>query len=453
MSLDFFFNPKSIAVIGASNNKLKLGYEVFKNLKTYEGRVYPVNIRESVVQGVKAYRSVLDVPDEIDLAVIVIPRGYVKQAIIDCCKAGVKGAIVITGGFSETGAEGKRLEEEIVGIAREHGLRIIGPNCVGVMNTSVNLNATFIMSARKGYVAFISQSGALGAGIIYKTVREGIGFSKFVSVGNMADVSIDELIDYLADDEETKAIAVYLEGLRSGRRFIEACRRVYSKKPVIVLKGGVGVYGSRATQSHTGSLAGSPEIYNAAFKQARVIVSRNVTELLSMSRAFTQPRPRGSRVAVITNAGGVGVLVTDELERRGLVLARFSSETINALRRILPPIAAVNNPVDMIASARGREYYLVTKTILRDNSVDAVIVACVVPTFAGMTPTEHAEGVLKAIREARVKKPVIGLFMAGEVSLEARKLLENNGIPVYETPEEAASAIEALCKHSLYREV
>lgn len=216
--LDYFFNPKGIAVIGASNDPKKLGYEVFKNLKEYKkGKVYPVNIKEEEVQGVKAYKSVKDIPDEIDLAIIVVPKRFVKDTLIQCGEKGVKGVVIITAGFGETGEEGKREEKELVEIAHKYGMRIIGPNCVGIMNTHVDLNATFITVAKKGNVAFISQSGALGAGIVYKTIKEDIGFSKFISVGNMADVDFAELMEYLADTEEDKAIALYIEGVRNGK--------------------------------------------------------------------------------------------------------------------------------------------------------------------------------------------------------------------------------------------
>ncbi|MEO2152550.1 MAG: CoA-binding protein, partial [Thermococcus sp.] len=227
MNLDYFFKPKGIAVIGASNDPMKLGYEVFKNLKKYmDGKVYPVNVKDEVVQGVKAYKNVKDIPDEVDLAIIVVPKRFVKQSIIDCGEKGVKGAVIITAGFGETGEEGKKEEKELVEIAHKYGMRLIGPNCVGVMNTHNDMNATFIMDAKKGSIAFVSQSGALGAGIVYKTVKEGIGFSKFISLGNMADLDFAELMEYLADTEEDRAIALYIEGLKDGRKFIEVAKRV-----------------------------------------------------------------------------------------------------------------------------------------------------------------------------------------------------------------------------------
>lgn len=445
MTFDYFFKPKTIAVIGASNDPLKLGYEVFKNLKKYrEGRVYPVNVKDEVVQGVKAYRNVKDIPDEVDLAVIVVPKKFVKQTIIDCGEKGVKGIVLITAGFGETGEEGKREERELVEVAHRYGMRIIGPNCVGIMNTHNSMNATFIMDAKKGDIAFVSQSGALGAGIVYKTLKEGIGFSKFISIGNMADVDFSELMEYLADDEESKAIALYIEGIKDGRRFMEAAKRVTKKKPVIVLKAGKSESGARAASSHTGSLAGSYRIYEAAFKQTGILVANTIDEMLSMARAFTQPLPKGNKVAIMTNAGGPGVLTADEIDKYGLKLANLKEETMQKLREFLPPMAAVRNPVDMIASARGEEYYRTAKLLLEDENVDILIAICVVPTFAGMTPTEHAEGVIRAVKEVNSGKPVLALFMAGYVSEPAKELLEKEGIPVYERPEDVGIAAYAL---------
>jgi len=451
--LDYFFRPKTIAVIGASDDKSKLGYDVFRNLWRYGGRVYPVNVRREHVQGVRAYRNVKELPEVPELVIIVVPKKFVKQTLIDSGEAGARAAIIITAGFRETGPEGLREELELARIAREYGMRVIGPNCVGVMNTSVGLNATFVMDAKPGKIAFVSQSGALGGAIIYKTVRESIGMSKFISVGNMVDVDFTELIKYLASDPDSMAIALYVEGLRNGKDFLKAARDVTSRKPVIVLKGGRFGAASKAVASHTGSLAGNYSIYRALFRQAGIIEASTIDEMLSMSRAFSQPLPKvrngGLRVAIMTNAGGAGVLISDEVERRGLRLADLSESTINELRKVLPPIAAVHNPIDMVASARGSDYYRVAKLLLRDGNVDILIAACVVPTFAEMSRTEHAEGIIKAVKESGNLKPVLGLFMAGEVSANARELLEREGIPTYERPEDVASAAEALVKQSI----
>ncbi|MCD6559649.1 MAG: CoA-binding protein [Palaeococcus sp.] len=448
MALDYFFTPRSIAVLGASNDSMKLGYEVFKNLKEYGDKVYPVNIKDEEVQGVKAYKNVKDIPDEVDLAVIIVPKRFVKQSVIDCGEKGVKGIIVITAGFGEIGAEGKKEEKELVEIAHKYGMRIIGPNCVGIMNTHNRMNASFVMNAVRGSVAFISQSGALGAGIVYKTIKENIGFSKFISVGNMADVDFADLMEALADDEESKAIALYIEGVKDGKRFMEVAKRVSKKKPIIALKAGKSESGARAASSHTGSLAGSYAIYDAAFNQSGILVANSIDEMLSMARAFTQPLPKGKNVAIMTNAGGPGVLTADAIDKHGLKLANLEEETMRKLREFLPPMAAVKNPVDMIASARGEDYYKTAKLLLEDPNVDMLIAICVVPTFAGMTPTEHAEGVIRAMKEVNNGKPVLGLFMAGYVSEKAKEVLEKEGIPAYERPEDVGIAAYALAKFS-----
>ncbi len=446
VDFEYLFHPRSIAVIGASNDPLKLGYEVFKNLKKYGGNVYPVNVKDEIVQGVKAYKSVEDIPDSVDLAVVVVPKRFVKETIEACGRKGVKGAVIITAGFGETGEEGKKEEQELVEIAPRYGMRLIGPNCVGIVNTKAGMNATFIADPKVGDVAFISQSGALGAGIVYKTIKEGIGFSKFISVGNMADIDFAELMEALSESKDDRAIALYIEGVKDGRKFVEVAKRVTKKKPVIALKAGRSESGARAASSHTGSLAGSWKIYEAAFKQSGVLIADTIDDMLSMARAFTQPLPKGRRVAIMTNAGGPGVLTADAVDRRGLKLANLEEKTIEELRSFLPPMAAVKNPVDMIASARGEDYYRTAKLLLQDPNVDMLIGICVVPTFAGMTPTEHAEGIIRAMKEVNNRKPVLAFFMAGYVSEKAKELLEKNGVPTYERPEDVASAAYALVK-------
>jgi len=450
-NLRFFFNPQSVAVIGASNNPLKLGYNVFRNLMKYGGEVYPVNIREKEVQGVKVHGgSVLDIPGNVDLAVIVTRAETVPKVMEECGLKGVKAAIVVTAGFSEVG--NVDLERTVVETARRHGVRLIGPNSVGVMNTKANLNATFVMDAKPGRVAFISQSGALGGAIIYKSLREKIGFSKFVNLGNMADVNFADVLEYFAEDEETNSVALYIEGIKNGREFMEAAKKTARKKPVVALKAGKGEASAKAIASHTGSLAGSYAVYEAAFKQSGVIAAGGIGELLSMARSFDQPMPRGDRVAIMTNAGGPSVLVTDAIEDYGLKLAQLNSKTVDKLRKTLPPIAAVDNPVDMLASGRGEHYEKAAKALLNDENVDLLITVCVVPTFAGMSRTEHAEGVIRAVKNQGKSKPVLALFMAGDVSLEAKELLEKNGIPTYEDPKEVASAAYALCEYQKFTE-
>ncbi|MFP3269192.1 MAG: CoA-binding protein, partial [Desulfurococcales archaeon] len=328
LNLNYFFYPRSIAVIGASNDQTKLGYEIYKNLKSYSGKKYPVNIREKEVLGDRAYARLADIEGEVDLAIIAVPREHILNIVKECGEKGVKGAVIITAGFGETNDERwKRAEIEIVNEARKNGVRLIGPNCVGIMNTKANLNATFIMEARPGKIAFVSQSGALGAGIIYKTIKENIGFSKFISLGNMADLDFSDLLEYLSDDQESETILLYLEGVKDGRRFASSLKKASLKKPVIVIKGGKGRSASEAVSSHTGSVSGSWEIYRSALRQSGALIAESIDEALSMARAFSQPLPRGKRVGIITNAGGAGVLVADQLEARGLEVPRLSEQS------------------------------------------------------------------------------------------------------------------------------
>ncbi|MEM3253921.1 MAG: CoA-binding protein [Fervidicoccaceae archaeon] len=449
MGLDFFFRPRSIAVVGASGDPSKLGHDIFKNLISYGGKVYPVNLKEAEVLGRKAYRSVGEIDDEIDLVVIAVPRQHVRDVVRESGLKGVKGAIVITAGFGETGEEAwKKEEREIVNEARKWGIRIIGPNCVGIMNTSVGLNATFIMSARQGKTDFISQSGALGAGIIYKFVKEKVGISRFVSLGNMADIEFSDLLIDFSEDSESNAIVLYLEGVRDGRRLIESIRKATEKKPVIVIKGGKGASSSEAVSSHTGSIAGSWEIYRAALRHSGAIVAKTIDEAFSMARAFSQPLPKGKRVGIITNAGGGGVLVSDELEERGLQVPRLSEGTVRELKTFLPPFASFRNPVDMIASARGEDYRRAMDLMFQEDSVDIIVAISVVPTFGGISRDEHAKGVIDSVRKWGKKKPVIALFMAGDISSPSKEILEAEGIPVYERPEDAAAAVWALHEFS-----
>jgi len=441
--LRLFFSPKSVAVIGASNNPSKLGYTLFRNLKNYRGKVYPVHVREKEIQGVKVLgKSVLELPEPIDLAVIVTPAKTVPEILNECGQKGIEAVIVITAGFSEIG--NVELEKRIVEIANDYNMRLLGPNCVGIMDTKTGLNATFVTPAKPGRTAFVSQSGALGAAVIYKCVKENIGFSKFISLGNMADVNFADILEYLAWDENTNAIALYMEGVKKGQEFMKKAKEAVKQKPVIVLKAGKSTAGARAVASHTGSLAGAYTIYKAAFKQSGVITANGIEDMLSMARSFDQPPAKGNRVAILTNAGGPGVLTTDAVQDYGLTMADLNEKTVKRLKEILPPIASLHNPIDILASGDGEKYEEVSRILLEDENVDILIVICVVPTFAEMTRTEHAEGVIRALKSQGNKKPVLALFMAGEVSLKAKELLEKNGIPTYENPANVAAAAYAL---------
>lgn len=450
MSLNNFFYPKNIAVVGASNNPKKFGYELMKNIVEggYRGKIFPINIKEEEVMGFKAAKTIKEVQEKIDLVIIAIPAGFVPQVVRECAEKGIKNIIIVSGGFSEVGEEGKKLEEEVVKIAKENDIRIIGPNCVGIQNTEVSLNASFVMRALPGSIGIITQSGALGASQIYMATSEGIGFSKFINLGNACDVSIPEAVKYLADDPQTKVIALYIEGVSRGKEFMEALKYATAKKPVVVVKAGRTEAGMRAVLSHTGSLAGKDAIFDAVFKQTGAIRVETLKQLFNVSRLIVeQPPPSGKRIAIITNAGGAGVLSADECAKHDLILTELTEETKNALRSFLPPIASVLNPVDIIASANMEVYRKTVETVIKDPNVDCLLVACVVPTFLGMKPDEHARGVVEALKNVKVRKTVIACWMAGKIAEPGKKILSENHVPAYSCPKEAVYALAKYIKY------
>jgi acetyl coenzyme A synthetase (ADP forming)-like protein len=449
IGLERFFSPRTVAVIGASNNSTRFGYNVMKNLIEggFDGAIFPVSLKEDLVFGRTAYKSVLNIPDSVDLAVIIIPAENVSSAVEECGRKGIKAVSVLSGGFSEIGSKGAELQHRVLETADKYGVRIVGPNCVGTMNTHQNLNASFIMYSAKGDLGLITQSGALGASCSYISRREMLGFSKFMNLGNASDVSVPEVIEYYGSDPETLAIGIYLEGVQDGHKFVDAISKVAIIKPIIVVKAGRTEAGAKAATSHTGSLAGSDKIYGALFKQKGVIRASSLFELIDIAKAFVrQPLPKGRRVGVMTNAGGAGVLATDAAADRGLVMPSLAQETINTLKGFLPDVATLVNPVDIIASADRECYRKTTEAMASDPNIDALIVNCVVPTFLGMKPSEHAEGVVEAYKNKvqDTGKPILCCWMAGDLADPGRKILEDANIPSYSSPEKAAIALSGL---------
>ncbi|GAB4437548.1 MAG: acetate--CoA ligase [Anaerolineae bacterium] len=448
--LQAFFTPKAVAVIGASRSPDKLGYAVVHNLAEggYQGALYPINPKADEILGYKAYPSVLDVPDPIDLAVIVVPYKWVPDALRECGEKGIQAVVVISAGFRETGHEGMEREKELVRIAEEYGIRLIGPNCLGVIDAHTPLNATFAAGTPpKGPVGFMSQSGALGTAILDWAMAGRIGFSKFVSMGNKADVSEMDLMQAWVNDPDTQVIALYSEGLPDGQEFIRVAREVVKQKPVVIVKSGVTQAGARAVSSHTGSLAGSEQAYQAAFHQAGVLRANSLQELFDYALGFAyQPPIKGDRVAIITNAGGPGILATDQLERAGMKLARLDPGTIEKLNAALPEAASSANPVDVLGDAMADRYKIALDLVVHDPNVDGIIV---ILTPQAMTEIEEtARAVVEVAKQ--IDKPVLGCFM-GEYRAEAgAKILTANGIPNYDVPERAAATLKAL---SWYREV
>ncbi len=352
-----FFEPRSVAIIGASSDPAKLSYAIVDNMTRYgfRGRIVPINPKAGIILGHQAYPSVLDVPDEIDLAVIVIPAPLVAGALEQCGKKGVRGVIVITAGFREVGGDGMKMERALVDIAKKYSMRMIGPNCIGIIDMVIPLNTSFTAGMPgRGNIAFMTQSGALAQAVLDWAEGQSIGFSRFVSIGNKADASENDFIEAWGDDPESKVILAYLEDIRDGAEFMAKARRVAREKhtPIIAIKSGTTDAGTRAISSHTGSLAGSERAYDAAFRQAGVVRANSIESLFNYSIAFAyQPLLRGNRIAVVTNAGGMGVMATDAVERAGLKMARLAPETINALLRDAPEIASALNPIDVRGDA------------------------------------------------------------------------------------------------------
>ena len=446
--LDTFFHPQSVAVIGASRDPEKLGYAVLANLKEggYPGHLYPVNPKADEILGLRAYHSVLDIRDPVDLAVVVIPYRFVPAALEQCGQKGIPAVVVISAGFREAGREGLERERELIETARKHNMRLVGPNCLGVIDTTTPLNATFAAGMPPGGpIAFMSQSGALGTAVLDMAMAGRIGFSKFVSLGNKADVNEVDLLEAWGEDPASRVILIYVEGLPDGQKFIRVARKVTRHKPVIAIKSGVTAAGSRAVSSHTGSLAGSEAAYKAAFRQAGVIRATSMEALFDYARAFAyQPLLRGDRIGIVTNAGGPGILATDALEHAGLEITRLSRETTEALTGYLPGAASVANPVDVLGDALGDRYERAIRLVLDDPNVDGLMV---IVTPQAMTEIEETARAVGRIAQG-VDKPVLGCFM-GEARIKAGiDVLWQYGVPNYPFPERAAAALAAM---SAYR--
>lgn len=448
-----FFEPSSVAVIGASSNPAKLGYAVLRNLVeggyAQRGRVYPINPGTREILGYPAYPSVLDVPDAIDLAVVVIPYPHVPEALRTCGQKGIPAAIVISAGFREAGREGLERELELVSIAHQYNIRLVGPNCLGVIDTFTPLNATFAAgNPPSGPLAFMSQSGALGTAVLDIALAGRLGLSKFVSLGNKADVSEIDLLEAWKDDEHTRVILIYSEGMPNGQEFIRVARRVTQKKPVVAIKSGVTQAGSRAVSSHTGSLAGSEQAYQAAFQQAGVLRADSMEALFDMALGLGyQPPLQGDRIAIITNAGGPGILATDALERAGLTLARFELETIYKLEQYLPDAASAANPVDVLGDALADRYQFALEPVANDPNVDGLLVLL---TPQAMTEIDATAEVVSRLAN-KINKPLLACFM-GEVKIKSGiDILTAHGVPNYPFPERAASALRAMADYRRIR--
>ncbi len=447
-NIESIMKPRSVAVVGATNRPGSVGLAVFRNILDagFQGVLYPVNLKAASIQSVKAYRSLGDIPDEVDLAIVIVPAEAVCDVMEEAGVKGVKGAIVITAGFKEAGGRGRELEEKLKGVIGKYGIHLVGPNCLGVINNAedVRLNASFATRMpRGGNIGFISQSGALCTAVLdYAEGRE-VGFSKFVSFGNKADVNEVDFLRYLKDDPDTDVIVMYLEDITNGREFLETAREITweTRKPMLAIKSGRSAEGARAAASHTGSLAGSDNAYDAIFHQSGIQRVEGIDELFDSAIAFAkQPVPKGNRIAIVTNAGGPGIMATDAAIRHGLQIATFSEETKEKLKQELPPAASINNPVDVIGDAKHERYAAAIRHILMDESVDGAIV---ILTPQAMTDIlETAEIVPPVARD--VDKPVLCSFMGIVDVSEGTRYLENHGIPNYAFPEAAVRSMATM---------
>ncbi|MCL2346960.1 MAG: acetate--CoA ligase family protein, partial [Planctomycetaceae bacterium] len=448
--LDGIFKPKSIAVIGASTRPGTVGSDLFRNLLYggYQGCVYPINPKAEHIFGVHCHKTLSDVPTDVDLAVLIVPAKAVLGIIDEAKAKNVKGMVVISAGFKETGAEGAELEKQVAAKVREAGIPLIGPNCLGVINANpeIRMNATFAAKIPSyGKLAFFSQSGALCTSVLDYAEARQMGFSKFISFGNKADVKEIDILEYLADDPETNTIAMYLEDISDGHKFIEIASKIFweKKKPLICLKSGRSAEGAKAVSSHTGSLAGSDQVYNAIFAQSGVQRVNTISELFDYAALYTtQPMPKGNRLAIITNAGGPGIMATDAAVNAGLKLAELDPKTKETLKPALPAAASLHNPVDVIGDARCDRYEAATRVILDDPNVD---MGMVILTPQSMTDADNIGAAIpKAV--SGINKPVVAAFMGVKEVAVGVDALVKNGVPNYSFPEDGINALGAACR-------
>jgi acetyl coenzyme A synthetase (ADP forming)-like protein len=452
-ALDPIFSPRTIAVVGASRRRDSIGFSLLHNLvvSEFQGAIFPINPKADSIHSLKAYPSVSAVPDPIDLAVIIVPRGAVLPVVDECIAAGVRGLVVITAGFAETGEEGARLERALHDKVRQAGVRMIGPNCMGVINADpeVSMNATFAPTpASRGSVGFVSQSGALGVAILNAAADLGIGLTQFASIGNKTDVSGIDLLEYWEDDDETRVICMYLESFGNPRDFPEAAKRVGRKKPILIVKSGRTQEGARAASSHTGALAGRDVTVSTFLAQCGVLRAGSIEELFAVAKALNNcPLPAGDRVAVLTNAGGPAIIATDSLVNLNLQMAELSDTSRQRLSEFLPSEASVANPVDMVASATAVDYRRALEIILADEGVDMVLPINVKPLLGNPINVLSEIG---AVVNAGASKPVLSVMMATEDFYDQIKLRPELP-PVYRFPESAARALAQLSRYASWR--
>ena len=452
MGLEGFFNPNSVAIIGASRTAGKVGYEVLHNMITagYKGKIFPVNNKATTIEGLKCYPDLDSISQVPDLVIIVVPPKAVPPVMQQCAKIGAKSVIIITAGFREIGKEGRELEQQVIKIAKQSGIRVIGPNCLGVIVPANNLNACFGGDLpKKGTIGYLSQSGALLAAILDTANAHGIGFSKLVSIGNKADVNELDIIKDFDNDQDTKVIAGYIESIEDGNTFVSQAEKISQDKPILLMKSGSSSAGARAASSHTGSLAGSEIAYEAVFERAGIVRCFSIKSQFDFAQAFAnQPLPAGDRVAVITNAGGPGIMAADAVERYGLKFAKLTDETVEKLAKVLPSAANTHNPIDVLGDALADRYEFAMDIVVEDPNVDAVLVLL---TPQAMTEATATAKVLVKASRGKSQKPVFASFLGANKVAEAVKVLRGGGIPQYDSPESAVLTIKIMVNYVRWR--
>lgn len=441
--------PKSIAVIGASKNPTKIGHAILKNMliSGYVGKLYAVNPSSDNILGVKCYKSILDIKSKVDCAIISIPAKLVPQTLEDCGKRGIKGAIIISGGFKEVGEV--ELENQIVEISKKYNIAVIGPNCLGIVNVEKHLDSIFLPTYKmkrpqSGKISFITQSGAIGSTLIDLIGESNIGISKFISYGNAAVLSEADLVEYLREDKQTEIIVMYVEGVREGRRFFEELKKTTLKKPVIVLKAGKGVLASKAAASHTGSLAGDAKVFSSMLKQAGVIEANGLEELFDISKIFLTKLPKGKNIFVLTNGGGSGVLAVDAIEKNNMNMASLDKKTLDNLKKKLPSHVVVGNPFDVTGDSGNDRYRFILEEAIKEPNIDAIIVITLFQT-AGLN-AEVVHDIINASNST--DKPIVTVAAGGAYTKLQLSILESYGIPSYESP---TQAVDVLTKAYWYK--
>jgi acyl-CoA synthetase (NDP forming) len=459
--LDPIFRPRSVAIVGASNNPDRWGYHTTESIldwSQFRGEVYPINPKDEFVHGLKAYKSVMDAPGPIDLAVIVVNASQVGEVFRQCAEKKVGGAVIITAGFAEVGPEGARLQEELVDLSRESGIRFVGPNCNGLWTSAARLNLTFWNLVTPGPTAFVSQSGTMGDYLFEVAQAKGYGFSKIVSSGNQASLDVSDYLEYLAEDEDTRTVALYLEGVKDGRRFLEAARKATAQKPVLAYKVGRTVEGARAATTHTASLTGSTQLFDAACRQAGVQICDHMLEMFDFADALAhQPLPRGNRIGIASGGGGFCVVTAEACAKAGLEVPVLDE---NAQREVLEHVREFSpsplNPLDLIARKSHVDYAAAIEVLAKQDYIDGLII---MPPYGGFRRTSSVE-TMKGLVECcatiadiprKYEKPVLAFAMRDYKSTAEYEILKRGEIPFFESPETCARAMKVLCAYGEYR--